>query len=70
MTAIDQISHIERKIYAAKGMLKALKQKRWVNENYKEKPADSEAIQQAEQELETHRKTLAKLIINHYQIKV
>lgn len=61
MSTIDQISHTERKITAAKGRLLALKQKRWVNQNYKEIPTDSEAIKQTEQELYEHRKTLAKL---------
>lgn len=61
MTTIDQINRTERQLHAAKGRLRELKQSRWIDQNYKSRTVDQSPIIQAEQEIELHRKTLAKL---------
>lgn len=61
MTTIEQINKVERLLHAAKGRAQVLKNKRWIDQNYKGKPTDTEAIQQTEAEILTHRQTLKNL---------
>jgi len=61
MTALEQINSIERKLHAAKGSVKALKNKRWIDLNYKGTPTPSDEIEQTEREITEHRKALIQL---------
>lgn len=61
MTTIEQINKTERLLHATKGRLRELKQSNWINENYKKKPVDHEAIKQAEQQINQYRKALSEL---------
>lgn len=61
MAPLNQISHIERQLHAAKGRLTRMKNDYWIDTNYRGKPADQEPIRQTEAEITEHRKTLAKL---------
>lgn len=61
MTDIEIINKEERLLHSAKGELQSLKQKRWIDNNYKKIGFNPEQIRPAEQKVETHRKTLAKL---------
>lgn len=62
MTTIEQINRTERLLHAAKGRLQAIRQKRWIAENYKnQQPAPVAEIVEAETEITEHRRTLKNL---------
>jgi len=62
MTTLEQVNKTERLLHAAKGSIQALKNKRWIDTNYKGKitPLD-ELIEQTEQQINEHRKLLKNL---------
>lgn len=61
MTTLEQINKVERLLHAAKGRAQVLRNNRWIDQNYKGKPTDTAAIQQAETEITQHRQTLRNL---------
>ena len=66
MKPIDRITNAERKLHAAKGRLKALRNRRWIDENYKQKKSDLESeIQQTEKEIIQYRCNLQQLYNQH-----
>lgn len=61
MDTLTQITTTERQLHAAKGRLRQMRNDNWITKEYKKQPVDQAAIQQTEQEVTKHRKTLAKL---------
>lgn len=66
MTTAELINRHERLLHALKGKVQTLKNKRWIDTNYKGKPVtEREAVEvqinQTEAEITEHRKTLKEL---------
>jgi hypothetical protein len=62
MTTPELINKHERLLYSAKGRAQYLKNKRWIDHNYKGQPTDLDPqIQQTEAEITEHRRTLKSL---------
>ena len=66
MKPIEQINKAERTLHAAKGKLKSLQNRRWIDENYKQVKTDMDAeIQQTEAAIQQSRQQLQQLYNQH-----
>lgn len=69
MSLEEQIGKKEREIHALKGLVKAQKQARWINENYgdgKQKKELRQQIETNEKAIKTKRKELLNLLNQHF----
>lgn len=62
MTTLEQVNRYERLLHSAKGKVQTLKNKRWIDANYKGQPTNLDPeINQIEQEITEHRQQLKNL---------
>ena len=70
MCTITEINTTERRLLAAKHKVKLAQNEKWLSRKTKSEKQLMEAVSQAEQEVVEIRKTLAKIIVDHYKIEL